>query len=124
MNTASLNEHLRDPAIRVITLDGDHRLLDGLDLAAVRADPKPIVGTGGATFVHLQLWRECRLLGYHGEGEIRPGPLRLTGRTQMPGRAEGVLLGGRLGPLRAMIGAGLPSLDGAILLLTGERTQG
>ena len=42
----------------------------------------------------------------------------------MPGRAEGLLLGGSLGPLRAMIGAGLPSLDGAILLLTGERTQG
>jgi muramoyltetrapeptide carboxypeptidase len=124
MDMASLNEHLRDPAIHVIALDGDHRLLDGLDLAAVQADPKPIVGTGGATFVHLQLWRECRLVGYHGEGEIRPGPLRLTGRAQVPGRAEGMLLGGSLGPLRAMIGAGLPSLDGAILLLTGERTQG
>jgi muramoyltetrapeptide carboxypeptidase len=124
MDPASLNDHLRDPAIRVINLDGDHRLIDGLDLAAVRADPKPIVGTGGATFVQLQLWRECRLVGYHGEGEIRPGPWRRTGRTQVPGRAEGVLLGGSLGPLRAMIGAGLPSLDGAILLLTGERTQG
>ena len=46
----------------------------------MRANPKPIVGTGGATFVHPELWRECRLVGYHGEGPIRPGPLRLTGR--------------------------------------------
>jgi muramoyltetrapeptide carboxypeptidase len=124
MDTSSLNEALRDPATRVVALDGDHRMLDGLDLAAVRADPKPIVGTGATTFVHLELWRECGLVGYHGEGEIRPGPLRLMGQTQVPGRAEGVLLGGSLGPLRAMVGAGLPSLDGAILLLTGERTQG
>lgn len=124
MDTATFNDQLRDPAVRVIALDGDHRLLDGLDLAAVRADPKPIVGTGGATFVHLELWRECRLAGYHGEGAIRPGPLRLTGRVQVPGRAEGVLLGGSLGAVRAMVGVGLPSLDGAVLLLTGERTQG
>jgi muramoyltetrapeptide carboxypeptidase len=124
MDTAQLNMALRDPAIQVIALGGDHRLLDGLDLDAVRANPKPIVGTGATTFVHLELWRECGLVGYHGEGEIRPGPLRLTGQTQVPGRAEGVLLGGSLGPLRAMLCAGLPSLDGTILLLTGERTQG
>lgn len=124
MDTAQVNAALRDPAIRVIAVDGDHRLLDGLDLDAVRADPKPIVGSGGTTFVHLELWRECGLVGYHGEGEIRSGPLCLTGQTRVPGRAEGVLLGGSLGPLRAMLGAGLPALDGAILLLTGERTQG
>lgn len=124
MNATQLNEALRDPAVRTIALDGDHRMLDGLDLNAVRADPKPVVGTGATTFVHMELWRECGLAGYHGEGEIPPGPLRLTGRAWVPGRAEGVLLGGSLGPLRAMIGAGLPRLDGAILLLTGERTQG
>ncbi|MEU4165014.1 LD-carboxypeptidase [Actinoplanes sp. NPDC026670] len=125
MDVARLNQALRDPAVRSIALDdGDHRLLDGLDLAAVRADPKPIIGTGAATFVHLGLWRECGLAGYHGDGPIRPGPLRLSGTTMVPGLASGVLLGGSLGPLRAMIGAGLPSLDGVILLLTGERTQG
>ncbi|MDT5040538.1 MAG: muramoyltetrapeptide carboxypeptidase [Actinoplanes sp.] len=124
MNAAQLNEALRDPTVRTIALDGDHRTLDGLDLDAVRADPKPIVGTGGSTFVHLELWRECGLVGYHGNGQVRPGPLRFTGSTGVPGRVEGVLLGGSLGPLRAMVGAGLPSLNGAILLLTGERTQG
>jgi muramoyltetrapeptide carboxypeptidase len=124
MNATLLNQALRDPAVRSIALEGDHRMLDGLDLDAVRADPKPIVGTGGTTFVHMELWRECGLVGYHGVGQIRSGPRRLTGRTEVPGRAEGVLLGGSLGPLRAMVAAGLPSLDGAILLLTGERTQG
>jgi muramoyltetrapeptide carboxypeptidase len=108
----------------VITVERGHRALDGLDLAAVRADPQPIVGVGAATFVHLELWRECGLVGYHGEGEVPAGALRLSGVTEVPGRAEGVLLGGSLGPLRAMVGAGLPPLDGAILLLTGERTQG
>ncbi|GGN76516.1 hypothetical protein GCM10010112_48730 [Actinoplanes lobatus] len=125
MNTTLLNQALRDPAVRAVVLDdGDHRLLDGLDLDAVRADPKPIIGTGGATFVHLELWRECGLVGYHGDGEVQPSPLRLTGECWVPGRARGVLLGGSLGALRAMLGAGLPRLDGAILLLTGERTQG
>jgi muramoyltetrapeptide carboxypeptidase len=119
-----VNAPLRDPAIRVIELEGDHRMLDSLDLDAIRDDPKPIVGTGATTFVHMELWRECGLIGYHGEGEIRPGPLRLTGETRVPGRVDGVLLGGSLGPLRAMVGAGLPSLDGVILLLTGERTEG
>jgi len=124
MNAVQLNEALRDPTLQAIALDGDHRTLEGLDLDAVRANPKPIVGTGGTTFVHMELWRECGLVGYHGAGEIRPGRLQLTGETAVPGRAEGVLLGGSLGPLRAMVGAGLPSFDGAILLLTGERTQG
>ena len=124
MNTAQLNEALRDATVRAIAFDGDHRVLDGLDLDAVRADPKPIVGTGGATFVHMELWRTCGLVGYHGDGEIRPGPFQLTGETRVSGRVEGVLLGGSLGPLRAMVGAGLPCLEGAILLLTGERTQG
>jgi muramoyltetrapeptide carboxypeptidase len=124
LNQAQLNQALRDPAVRTIALDADHRVLDGLDLDAVHADPKPIIGAGATTFVHMELWRECGLVGYHGEGAIPPGPRRLTGRSWVTGRAEGVLLGGSLGALRAMIGAGLPSLDGAILLLTGERTQG
>jgi muramoyltetrapeptide carboxypeptidase len=50
--------------------------------------------------------------------------MNLTGPRRVPGRAHGVLLGGSLGAPRAMLGAGLPRLDGAILLLTGERTQG
>jgi muramoyltetrapeptide carboxypeptidase len=124
MNAAQLNEALRDTTVRAIALDGDHRMLDGLDLDAVRADPKPIVGAGATTFVHMELWRACGLVGYHGDGQIQPGWLQLTGQTRVPGRVEGVLLGGSLGPLRAMIGAGLPSFNGAILLLTGERTQG
>jgi muramoyltetrapeptide carboxypeptidase len=124
MDVTELNAALRDPAVRTIVVDGDHRLLDGLDLEAYRADPKPVVGVGAATFVHLELWRECAATCYHGQGEIHPGPWSLSGRPQVPGRAEGILLGGSLGPLRAMAGAGLPSLDGAILVLTGERTQG
>ena len=122
-----LNSALRDPAVRAIAVTGSHRMLDDLDLAAVRADPKPIIGTGGTTFVHLELWRTCGLAGWHGDTAdlSDTGPVVVRGDDVMvPGTAAGTLLGGSLGALRAMVGVGLPDLDGAILLLTGERTQG
>lgn len=123
------NDAMRDPAVRAIDLaaDGNHRMLDTLDLAAARADPKPVLGTGGTTFVHLELWRTCRLAGWHGStadppysGAIESDSAELV----VPGRASGTLMGGSLAALRAMIGAGLPDLDGTILLLTDPRTQG
>ncbi|MEV6635377.1 hypothetical protein AB0M54_31965 [Actinoplanes sp. NPDC051470] len=81
------------------------------------------MGTGEATFRHLESWRRHRVGGHHGDS---PGvlPLRVTGEAWVPGRATGLLLGGDLAAIRAMIGAGLPDLTGAILLLTGERTLG
>lgn len=156
---ADLNAALRDPAIRAIRVAADHRALDDLDLAAVARDPKPILGTGGTTFVHLELWRRCGLVAYHGDtvGPLAPetrgiqtgwpaeseGPCAAgTGGTEpgqsegprvietrctetwSPGSAEGPLLGGDLAAIRSMVGAGLPDLTGAILLLTGERTLG
>jgi len=124
-----LNAALRDPTLRAIRVAGSHRLLDDLDVAAVRRDPKPIVGTGGTTFVHLDLQRRCGLAGFHGDHAELSGtePVVVRGADAVvcrPGRAEGVLLGGSLAAVRAMIGAGLPDLTGAVLLLTGERTQG
>ena len=121
---ADLNAALRDPTIRAIRVAADHRALDDLDVEAAAADPKPILGAGGTTFVHLELWRRCGLVTYHGD---TAGALAAETRgteTWSPGRAEGPLLGGDLAAIRSMIGAGLPDLTGAILLLTGERTLG
>jgi muramoyltetrapeptide carboxypeptidase len=126
VGAGGLNAALRDPGVRAVVLSGSHRDLDDLDVAAAERDPKPIVGTGGTTFVHLELWARLGLAGIHGTGAdlTQTDPVVVTGEAAVPGRAEGVLLGGDLGALRAMVGAGLPDLDGAILLLSGERTQG
>ncbi len=120
---------LRDPAVRAIAVAGSHRMLDDLDVEAVRRDPKPILGTGATTFVHMELWGRCGLVGFHGEtadlSDTRPVLVRRDGEgVRVSGRASGTLVGGCLAAVRVMVGAGLPELDGAILLLTGERTQG
>jgi muramoyltetrapeptide carboxypeptidase len=121
-----LNAALRDRSVRAIAVSADHTVLDDLDVAAARADPKPIIGTGGTTFVHLELLRRCGVVGFHGAPTAAAaGPIVGADRDlRVPGRAEGPLRGGSLAVIRAMIGAGLPDLDGAILLLTGERNQG
>jgi hypothetical protein len=36
------------------------------DFDAVRADPKPVVGFSDITYLHLALWRHCRVPGIHG----------------------------------------------------------
>jgi muramoyltetrapeptide carboxypeptidase len=52
-----LNDALRDPAVRaVITTRGGagaYRIADDIDFAAVRADPKPVVGFSDITYLHL-----------------------------------------------------------------------
>jgi muramoyltetrapeptide carboxypeptidase len=65
-----LNDALRDPAVRaVITTRGGagaYRIADDIDFAAVRADPKPVVGFSDITYLHLALWQHCRVPGIHG----------------------------------------------------------
>ena len=75
--------------------------------------------TAGVVLAGLP-FRTHRRPGMPATGRSRDAPLRLTGQTQVPGQAEGVLLGGSLGQLRAMLGAGLPALDDTILLLALE----
>ena len=52
--------------------------MDGLDLAAVRADPKLVVGFSDITALQLALWRGARLATVHGPGaawlDERTGP--------------------------------------------------
>ncbi|WP_043633469.1 S66 peptidase family protein [Nonomuraea candida] len=144
---ADLNAAFADPEVRaVITTRGGagaYRILDGLDFGAIRADPKPLVGFSDITYLHLALWRQCRVPGIHGclvgpnaaatvhrlltsaepvTHHRNPGLLSVA--AEVPGRARGHLLGGSLGALAGMVGAGLPDLDGAILLIEAERTVG
>jgi muramoyltetrapeptide carboxypeptidase len=141
-----LNTAYRDPAVRaVITTRGGagaYRLLDSLDTDAVRSDPKPLVGFSDITYLHLVLWQQCRMPGIHGciagprAATVRqllmtdePSVLHredhsYTAQLSTSGQATGILLGGNLMAIATLVGAGLPSLDGAILLLETERPLG
>jgi muramoyltetrapeptide carboxypeptidase len=82
LRLADLNAALADPTVRgVICTRGGYgvqRLLDDLDLAAVRADPKLVVGFSDITALQLALWRGARLPSVHGPGaawlDERTGP--------------------------------------------------
>jgi muramoyltetrapeptide carboxypeptidase len=148
LRLADLNTALSDPRVRgVICTRGGYgvqRVVDGLDYAAVREDPKVVVGFSDITALQLGLWRAARLATVHGPGAawldtrtpresaeslrralMTTGPVVAgadpdaeTGAVVLPGRAEGILLGGNLSLLTASLGTpDFPDLTGAILLL-------
>ncbi len=144
-----LNAALADPQVRAVVCTrggyGVQRIVDGLDLAAVRADPKLVVGFSDITALQLALWRAARLVTVHGPGaawlDKRTGPeaaqsLRSallttdpvtvraredeeTSPLRIPGPpVTGPLLGGNLCMLASTVGTiDQPALEGAILLL-------
>jgi muramoyltetrapeptide carboxypeptidase len=142
-----LNEAFRDPGVRAIITTrggaGAYRIADGMDVDAVRADPKPVVGFSDITYLHLAVWHRCRLAGVHGclAGDRARASLRqllmttqpitvhrdpdaLSAEVEVPGRATGFLMGGIVSALVGSIGAGMPSLAGAILCLEGAQNAG
>jgi muramoyltetrapeptide carboxypeptidase len=142
-----LNAAYRDPDVRAIVTTrggaGAYRILDGLDSDAVRRDPKPLVGFSDITYLHLTLWQQARIPGIHGciAGPRAASTVRRLLMTDQPsvlhrdvrtitaalsttGQATGFLMGGNLMAVATLVGAGLPSLDGAILLLETERPAG
>lgn len=144
---SDLNQAFRDPNVRaVITTRGGagaYRIWQGMDFDAVADDPKPLVGFSDITYLHLPLWQRCQLATIHGSlGTPRSqectrtllmttdpvtvvtDPTEMTSAVNVPGKASGVLLGGNLPSLISLIGAGLPRLTGAILLIEAVRTIG
>src|SRR5690606_13456181 len=136
----------RDDLDAIFCLRGGYgllRLLDRLDYDAARAHPKLVVGYSDVTALHLALWKEAGLPGLSGpmvapdwpsldaesEGQfwalaggaapveiVGPGGEPLEG--MRPGAAEGVLLGGNLTLVAALLGTPfLPDLAGAILFV-------
>ena len=143
-----LNDALRDEEVRaVLCLRGGYglqRIVDGLDYAAVRNDPKLVMGFSDITALHLALWCETGLPTVHGPvaAQFDTGAGSLTSHgahralmtgdeikvntdqtddtfpVRVPGRAEGVLLGGNLTLLATTVGTRhVPDLTGAILLI-------
>ena len=68
---AELNGLLRDPEVRAIVAnDGGQTVLGYLDLIdvdAIRADPKPILGYSDISLLHLVLYARTGLVGFHAD---------------------------------------------------------
>jgi len=145
---ADLNDALADPTIRGVFASrggyGTQRIVDAVNINAVRRDPKVVVGFSDITSLQNKLWRDTRLATIHGPmvnwSDSRTGPesaeaLRAavmttsqiviqreetesTASIVVPGRAEGILLGGNLTMLDSSVAAGdFPDLTGAILFI-------
>lgn len=145
---ADLNAALADRSVRGVVCTrggyGAQRLVDGIEMDAVRADPKVVVGFSDITALQLALWRGARLVTVHGPGAawldertgptsseslrtaiMRPEPIVMkrepaeeTAAVAIPGTAAGLLLGGNLCLLAASVGTpDMPDMSGAILLL-------
>jgi muramoyltetrapeptide carboxypeptidase len=144
---SDLDDAYRDPDVRAIITTrggaGAYRIADRVDFAAVRADPKPLVGFSDITHLHLALWKQCGLPSIHGalagptaEAGVRQllmttdactarrDPDAVSARVLVPGRAAGPLLGGNLTALATSVGVNLPPLAGSIVFMEDLRHKG
>ena len=145
---ADLNAAFRDPEVRAIFTTrggkGSYRIADQVDFAAVRRDPKFVIGFSDITALHLSLLKHCHQVGIHGAFSMGPNengvssythdalrqalmttedvviatrPEEPTSRLTTSGTTEGRLIGGNLDMMAASAGWALPDMHGAILLL-------
>ena len=152
---SDLNGMLRDPRIRAImALRGGYgtpRLLDRIDYAAVRRDPKIVVGYSDITALQMALFRKTGLVSFSGplgavEFASAPDPQteesfwrlvtsrRTRGRLPLPedhplltrqvGLGEGPVLGGCLSLVVALLGTPFsPDYRGAVVALEDVHEQ-
>ncbi|MGN9804329.1 S66 peptidase family protein [Micromonospora sp. L32] len=148
LRAADLNTAFADSEVRGVICTrggyGAQRVVDLLDMAAVRRDPKVVAGFSDITALQFALWRGARLAGVHGPGAawlderlplrsaeslhaalmttepvtVAATPDEETFAVRVPGRAVGPLLGGNLCLITASIGTpDMPDLTGAVLLI-------
>ncbi|NIL40443.1 LD-carboxypeptidase [Salinispora arenicola] len=148
LRAADLNAAFADPAVRGIICTrggyGAQRVVDAIDMTAVRRDPKVVAGFSDITALQFALWRGARLVGVHGPvaawrdertaldsaqslhaALTTAAPVTVSARggeetfgVRVSGRATGRLLGGNLCLIVASLGtADMPDLTGAVLLL-------
>jgi len=135
LNDALTDEHV-DAIWCVRGGYGAMRLLDGIDYAAMRRRPKPIIGYSDVTALHAAMGARCEVVTFHGptaraaltpfsraslERALDGGdPCGQAPRaeTLVGGRARGRLVGGNLAILSALSGTPYePEYDGAILVV-------
>jgi muramoyltetrapeptide carboxypeptidase len=148
LRAADLDAAFADPEVRGVLCTrggyGAQRIVDAIDMAAVRRDPKVVAGFSDITALQLALWRGARLATVHGPGaawlDERTPPVSAeslraalmdtepvvvkrveteeTAPVVVPGTAEGPLLGGNLSLIVSTVGTpDFPDLRGAILLV-------
>jgi muramoyltetrapeptide carboxypeptidase len=148
LRAADLNAAFADPQVRGVVCTrggyGAQRVVDAIDIDAVRRDPKVVVGFSDITALQLALWRGARLATVHGPGAawidertpplsaeslraammetgpvvVKRDPAEETAPVSVPGTARGTLLGGNLCLLTSSVGTpDMPDLTGAILLV-------
>ncbi|MEE6262180.1 S66 peptidase family protein [Plantactinospora sonchi] len=148
LRAADLNTAFADPTVRGVLCTrggyGAQRVVDLIDMAAVRQDPKVVAGFSDITALQFALWRGARLATVHGPGaawldERTPAtsaeslrtalmspepvvvpriPTEETASVVVPGTATGPLLGGNLCLLASSLGTpDMPDLTGAVLLI-------
>ncbi len=138
---------LGDPGIRAVLATrggyGAQRIVDEIPWSGLRDDPKLLVGFSDITALHLAAWSAAGITSLYGPGAswdadrlgadgaeslrssmMTGAPVTVRVDPNEPGAsvavgrvADGPLVGGNLSLLAASVGAGLPSLAGAIVLI-------
>lgn len=142
-----LNNAFRDPDVRaILTIRGGagaYRIADDIDFAAVRSDPKPLIGFSDITNIHLSLLARCQLGGIHGciwgdraqrsvkqllmskeSVTLQANTEAVSAGVKFSGRAQGRLVGGNLREVAHAVGVRMPSMQGAILFLEHNGSGG
>ncbi len=142
-----LNSAFRDSKVRAILTTaggaGAYRIADEIDFAAVRSDPKPLIGFSDITNLHLSLLERCQLGGIHGclwgskarssikqllmstdSITVRANTMAVSAGVSFAGSAKGRIIGGNLRMVANAVGVRMPSMQGAILFLEHNRTGG
>lgn len=138
---ADLNKALRDETIDAIWCVrggyGAMRLLRDIDFAALRANPRPLIGFSDITALHAAIHRECGIVSFHGptargeltefsrdsllravEAQVDPCGEAPSARVLRPGKARGRLAGGNLALIASLMGTPWSvDFDGAILII-------
>ena len=142
---ADLNNVIREPAVRAIIAStggcGSFRIVPEVDIDALRADPKVLVGYSDITALHC-VWDAAGVPTLHGaiagahadhvrrllmEGAqtvLDTDARALSAELTTAGRAEGMLFGGNLEMLARSVGVVNLNLAGRIFLLEINRAAG
>ncbi|GAA1985775.1 LD-carboxypeptidase [Amycolatopsis minnesotensis] len=142
---ADLNSAIRDPEVRAIVClrggCGSFRVLHGIDIQALRRDPKPLVGFSDITALH-RVWHSIGVPSLHGAVAgahaktvrdlllghvphvVRAIPTQFGAELTRPGTASGPLFGGNLELLARTVGVLDFDLQGHVLLLEASKAAG
>jgi muramoyltetrapeptide carboxypeptidase len=136
-----LNDAIRNPDIDAIWCVrggyGAMRILDDIDYAALKKNPKPVIGYSDITAIHSAIYNKTSLGTFHGPtareklsdfsraslvkalvDQTNPCGVAPNAREISPGRAEGRLAGGNLALIAALVGTPYAvNLSGAILIV-------